>query len=212
MNIREEIAHLAQPIGNFKTHPKNVRQGDVGAISQSLNAHGQYRAIVVQKSTGYILAGNHTFLAAKSLGWQQIAATFVDCDDEQAIRILLVDNRANDLAMYDDRALADLLKELTATNSGLDGSLFTGDDLDDLLFRLEGTLGEAYVGNSITENKADYEQRDTRTLLFPLSVADYTDMAIKLKALREEYGEDDNSELLKRIINAAYEQLPTDGQ
>ena len=207
MNIREEIAHLAQPITQFKTHPKNVRQGDVGAISQSLTAHGQYRPIVVQKSTGHILAGNHTYLAAKSLGWEQVAATFVDCDDEQAIKILLVDNRANDLAMYDDRALADLLKDLVATDAGLDGSLFTGDDLDDLLFRLEGTLGEAYVGKSLSELKEGYDNRDTRTMLFPLTVGDYTDMAAKLKALRDEYGEDDNSALLKRLVNAAYEDI-----
>ena len=207
MNIREEIAHLAQPIKQFTTHPKNVRQGDVGAITQSLQSHGQYRPIVVQKSTGHILAGNHTYLAAKSLGWEQVAATFVDCDDEQAIKILLVDNRANDLAMYDDRALADVLKDLAASETGLDGSLFTGDDLDDLLFRLEGTLGEAYVGGSLGELKADYEQRDTRTMLFPLTLAEYTDMAAKLKALREEYGEDDNSALLKRLVDAAYEDI-----
>jgi len=206
MNIREEIKHLAEPLKDFKTHPKNVRQGDVGAITQSLEAHGQYRPIVVQRSTGHILAGNHTFLAAKALKWEKIAATFVDCDDEQAIKILLVDNRANDLAMYDDRALADVLKELSS-GAGLDGSLFTGDDLDDLLFRLEGTLGEAYIANSLSELKEDYDAADTRTLLFPLTVADYTDMANKLKALREEYGEDSNSELLKRIITAAYEDI-----
>lgn len=207
MNIREEIAHLAQPITDFITHPKNVRQGDVGAITQSLEAHGQYRPIVVQRSTGHILAGNHTYLAAKSLGWEQIAATFVDCDEEQAIKILLVDNRANDLAMYDDRKLADLLKDLAATSAGLDGSLFSGDDLDDLLFRLEGTLGEAYIANSLAELKEDYDAADTRTMLFPLTVAEYADMANKLKALREEYGEDSNSEILKRIINAAYEDI-----
>lgn len=207
MNIREEIAHLAQPITDFITHPKNVRQGDVGAITQSLEAHGQYRPIVVQRSTGHILAGNHTYLAAKSLGWEQIAATFVDCNEEQAIKILLVDNRANDLAMYDDRKLADLLKDLAATSAGLDGSLFSGDDLDDLLFRLEGTLGEAYIANSLAELKEDYDAADTRTMLFPLTVAEYADMANKLKALREEYGEDSNSEILKRIINAAYEDI-----
>lgn len=208
MNIRPEISHLNQPLENFTTHPRNVRQGDVGAITQSLKAHGQYRPIVVQQSTGHILAGNHTYLAARALGWKEIAATFVDCDDEQALKILLVDNRANDLAMYDDRALADVLKELSAT-VGLDGSLFTGDDLDDLLFRLEGTLGEAYAARSLAEMKDEYEAADTRTLLFPFSVADYSELSNQLKALREEYGEDTNSAVLKRIINAAYEPIRT---
>jgi len=131
-NIRTEIVRLAQPIANVTPHPRNVRQGDVGAIVTSLEAHGQYRPIVVQKETGHILAGNHTFQAATALGWDKIAATYVDCDDEQALRILLADNRANDLASYDDNALAELLTEL-AEGTGLEGTLFEPEDLQTLL-------------------------------------------------------------------------------
>lgn len=120
-------------IGQVRPHPKNVRQGDIGAISESLKAHGQYRAIVVQRSTGHILAGNHTWKAAKALGWKEISAHFIDCDDDAAMRILLADNRANDLATYDDAALAAVLAELNATDLGLAGTLFDGDALDDLI-------------------------------------------------------------------------------
>jgi len=123
MQIRESLLSLAQPISQFRVHPKNVRQGDIGAIAESLKAHGQYRPIVVQRSTNQILAGNHTFQAAKSLGWNEIAATYVDCDDDQAVRILLADNRTNDLASYDDSALIDLLKELSASDTGLEKTL-----------------------------------------------------------------------------------------
>jgi len=133
MNIRPEISDLSTPIETLTTHPRNIRQGDIGAICQSLAAHGQYRPIVVQRSTGHILAGNHTYQAARSLGWSHIAATYVECDDEQALRILLVDNRANDLATYDDTALSELLQELAATDLGLDGTLFDGDALDTLI-------------------------------------------------------------------------------
>jgi len=131
-NIRQEIAKLAQPLANLTPHPRNVRQGDVGAIVTSLEAHGQYRPIVVQKETGHILAGNHTYQAAKALGWDKIAVTYVDCDDEQALRILLADNRANDLASYDDAALVELLTEL-AEGTGLHGTLFEPEDLQNLL-------------------------------------------------------------------------------
>lgn len=124
-------------IDDIKPHPKNVRHGDVGAISESLRAHGQYRAIVVQRSTGHILAGNHTWKAAKALGWKQISVHYLDCDDDKAMRILLADNRANDLASYDDTALAELLKELSATDLGLEATLYDGDALDELLFDLE---------------------------------------------------------------------------
>jgi hypothetical protein len=131
--IRKEIEHLAINIDELHTHPSNVRQGDVGAISQSLQAHGQYRSIVYQQSSKRILAGNHTWKAAKALGWTHIAATPVICDDEQALRILLADNRTSDLADYDDAGLAELLEELAETTNGLEGTLFDGDSLDQLL-------------------------------------------------------------------------------
>jgi DNA modification methylase len=137
-NIRAELKTLAKPIGDFRTHERNVRQGDIGAICTSLEAHGQYRPIVVHKETNRILAGNHTFLAAQSLGWDKIAVTFVDCDEEQALRILLADNRANDLATYDDAALTAILQELAITDIGLLGTLYDGDDLDALINDLGG--------------------------------------------------------------------------
>lgn len=207
MNIRSELNDLAQPIDNFHTHPRNVRQGDVGAIAESLKAHGQYRPIVVHRSTGNIIAGNHTWLAAKSLGWTQIAATFYDGDDDGAMRVLLADNKANDLALYDDRALADLLTELAHTDRHLNGSLFSGDDLDDLLFRLEGTVGSAISNPSIAENADNYFAQDTRTLMFPYSTDDYVTITKQLNELRKAAGDETNSAVVKRLIAEAYAAL-----
>ena len=135
-NITKELVKLAKPIDSVQPHPRNVRQGDVGAIATSLNLNGQYRPIVVHKSTNNILAGNHTYKAAVSLDWTHIAITYVDCTDEQALKILLADNKANDLASYDDSALADLLKDLVG-GPGLDGTLYELSDLDDLIAMLE---------------------------------------------------------------------------
>ena len=64
----ESMKSLLVDIDLLTPHPRNVRQGDVGAICESLKAHGQYRAIVFQKSSNQIIAGNHTWKAAKSLG------------------------------------------------------------------------------------------------------------------------------------------------
>lgn len=139
MTVENIIAkrHKTVPVGELQLHPRNVRQGDVGAISESLDAHGQYRPVVVQESTGYILAGNHTYKAALANGWERIAATFIDVDDAEALRIMLVDNRTNDLATYDEHALSELLVELNL-NGGLGGSGYDGDDLDELLASVNG--------------------------------------------------------------------------
>jgi site-specific DNA-methyltransferase (adenine-specific) len=145
--IRTELANLAVAMTDIQPHPNNVRQGDVGAITESLKLHGQYRPIVVQRSTGYILAGNHTYKAAKALKWKQIAATYVDCDDDQATRILLMDNRANDLAAYDDGALAEMLKQLMETEQQLAGTGFDPDDLQQILDDLGATELPTVLGD-----------------------------------------------------------------
>ena len=131
------MQHTTVAIDSIEPHPLNVRQGDVGLITNSLKEHGQYRPIVVQTSTNRILAGNHTYKAAKALKWKQIEATFIDCDDDQALRILLMDNRANDVASYDDHALVSMLKEMMETELKLDGTGFDPSDLDDLIRDLE---------------------------------------------------------------------------
>jgi ParB-like chromosome segregation protein Spo0J len=116
---KRQILYMTVDIDSVLPHEKNVRQGDIGAISESLQAHGQYRPIVVDKRTNKILAGNHTWKAAKSLGWQEIKIGFVETkDDDEALRILLADNKANDLASYNDGDLVDLLKELSASDIG----------------------------------------------------------------------------------------------
>lgn len=100
------------PVGSLKPYDKNPRKGNVRAIAESLSTNKQYRPIVVQKKTKKILAGNHTWQAAKALGWTKIAVVFVDVSDEEAKRIVLADNRTTDLAGYDDKVLAELLKSL----------------------------------------------------------------------------------------------------
>jgi hypothetical protein len=121
------------PIDSVIPHPANPNRGDVAAIAQSLTVNTQYRPIVVQDSTGHIIAGNHTWLAAQSLGWPDIAAIRVDVDDDTAARILAVDNRAAQLAHYDDAALLELLRQIAATEAGLDGSGWANEDLNALL-------------------------------------------------------------------------------
>ena len=146
--IHETLEKLQVPIEGLKPYHRNPRQGDVGAIMQSLEHHGQYRPIVVNARTQEVLAGNHTLAAARELGWTQIAATSVDVDDDQAARIVLVDNRANDLATYDADALTTLLAELADTEQGFNGTGFDGDDLDDLLSQLEGASSDDGGGDT----------------------------------------------------------------
>lgn len=134
-------------VSALKPYGKNPRKGNVRAIAESLATNKQYRPIVVQKSTKQILAGNHTWQAAQTLGWKQIAVVFVDVDDDQAKKIVLADNRTNDLAEYDDKVLGELLSSLgTITGTGYSESDMEAimssfsqsmDDIDDVGLDME---------------------------------------------------------------------------
>lgn len=130
------VETITVPIGQLKPHRKNPRRGDVELIKESLRAHGQYRAIVARKATNEVLAGNHTLRAARELGWETILVHLVDVTPEQAKRILLVDNRANDQAGYDNDALAELLASLPS----LDATGWTQSSYDALVSRVAGKL------------------------------------------------------------------------
>lgn len=127
------------PVTELHPHPANPRQGDVGAIVQSIQTNGWYGVIVAQASTRYVLAGNHRLQAAKHLKMPTVPVHWVDVDDAAAQRILLADNRANDLASYDDHALATLLASVMEDAGTLDGTLYDGDDLDNLVRTLTHT-------------------------------------------------------------------------
>jgi hypothetical protein len=100
------------PTGDLKPHPKNPRKGNVGVIAESIRANGFYGAVVAQKSTGHILAGNHRWRAAQEAGMPDVPVLWVDVDDERALRILLADNRTSDVATNDPAVLAELLAGL----------------------------------------------------------------------------------------------------
>lgn len=128
-------------INELTPHPTNPNQGDVGAIHTSIEANGFYGAIVVQKSTGYVLSGNHRLIAAQQAGATSLPVIEVDVDDATALRILLADNRIAALASNDATALTELLQAIAATDTGLIGTGYDGDDLDALLGDLNAPPG-----------------------------------------------------------------------
>jgi len=134
-NIAVDLKDTAVPINDIHSHPHNPRKGDISGIADSLRVNGQYSPVVVDARNGNILAGNHTWRAAKSLGWDEIAAVHVDVNDDQAKRILLADNRTSDLATYDRPNLISLIESL---KPDLDGSGWNDRDLDRLYLLEEG--------------------------------------------------------------------------
>ena len=110
--IADDLIPLATPIENLKSWEKNPRKGNVDAVARSLARFGQRKPIIVNRGTGEVIAGNHTFAAAKQLGWKQIAVVWVDDDEQTATAFALADNRTQDLGSYDEDLLEDLINSI----------------------------------------------------------------------------------------------------
>lgn len=134
MGLKKEYKTV--PLAEVRTYPGNARRGNLDVIQGSLRELDQYKDILVQKSTGYILAGNNTYLAAHAEGRDSIDIAIIDVDDKVAHKIVLIDNKANDDATYDKDALAKLLESL---GGDFTGTGFEQPDLDKLLDSLATT-------------------------------------------------------------------------
>lgn len=149
-------------IAKVRPHPRNRRQGDIGEIAGMIAETGFHGAVIVQRKrrVDTCCAGWHRMKALESIAaegythedgthetYEQIAARVsmppigkvpaepLRITDEIALKKVLQDNRANDLAGYDEASLAEDLRALAEFDpeAGLRGTGFDGDDLDDML-------------------------------------------------------------------------------
>ena len=119
-------AHLEVRVVRLDTltpDPHNVRlhpEKNVKAIVDSLAAFGQQKPVIVD-AHGTILAGNGAYLAAKRLGWEWLTVQVSQLTPDQARAYALADNRTGELSLWDDAALAELLRDLSARELPLPG-------------------------------------------------------------------------------------------
>lgn len=140
-NIAQDLQVLAVPVENLTPLDENPRRGDVEAVAKSYNRFGQRKPIVARrtkatkngKPTGMVIAGNHQLLAAKSLGWTEIAVVFTDDDAKTAKAFALADNRTHDLGDYDNVMLADILEDLKTDLDLFDATGYSPKSLKEIL-------------------------------------------------------------------------------
>lgn len=217
---------------------RNPNLGNVPLIVSSLRAHGQYKPITVNKGThtgrpNEVLAGNHTLIAMRNLqaeepdnpAWRTIDAYVIDVDDDEAARIVLVDNKtAEDGFGYDEEQLAALLGWLAETPAGLEGTAFTADEYGDVLARLEEALPSALdpagfgddndparprigedgliASKDIGEQVETYEASATRLVVLTVPIPQFVWMQDVLTRYRDEHSLDSNTAAVLRLLEA----------
>lgn len=195
------------PLGNLTPFPGNARRGDVDAIAESIERNGQYRSLIVRRVPAgslVVLAGNHTMAALTKLGREAARCELIDCDDDTARRVNLVDNRLPDAGGYEDEALAALLGAL----DDFTGTGYVPDDLDDLLARIgdipemveqptDARYAETPEEAEARREKIDsYEPRQTPQggtaveLIAVMPVPDHQEATALIRSIRDRDGQD----------------------
>lgn len=116
------------PTESLQQHPDNANSSDMNALEESIEVNGFYSPIIVQRSTGYILAGNHRWLALLRKHAPEVPVIYLDVDDNRARKIMLADNRTTRLGHDDEGLVYELLNEIGQDDGDITG---TGYDMDD---------------------------------------------------------------------------------
>jgi DNA modification methylase len=136
------------PLADLHPDPANVRLHDeknLGTIKASLARFQQVEPLVVQKSTGRLIAGHGRVAAMRELGWTEADIVEVDVDDTQAAAMAVTLNRSGELASWDLPALRKILDSLR-DEFPLEDLGFDQGDIDELLSGLnEGEIVEDEV-------------------------------------------------------------------
>lgn len=233
---------------DLEPFPGNARRGNIDLILDSLRANGQYKPITVRRKDDslVILTGNHTYFAllrheeedrAGCTDWElandrpcqlcitvdkddpTILAHLVECDDDTAARINVVDNRAADVADYDRQAQQAIL---AAFEGDLVGTGFTLDEADTLaaLFEAEEVVeytrpAVAEYNDNVEERQArvqsnegeeprtTYESRGVRDVFLAMPNADADELGRCIMALREHFGALTQGEIILRAARVA---------
>jgi DNA modification methylase len=120
------------PIDSLTFDPSNVRkhgEQNLSTIKASLNRFGQQKPIVVD-ANGVVRAGNGTLMAAKALGWKEIAVVRSTLAGSEATAYAIADNRTAELAEWDDDALKQTLAALQIEDEDL--AVATGFDAKEI--------------------------------------------------------------------------------
>ena len=102
-------------VADLKPHPKNPRkhgEAEMKALADSIDRFGFTCPIVIQKSTGLVLAGHARLEALRKRGDAEAPVIELDVNDQDATAYMIADNQLTILGAWDFPALEGLVEDL----------------------------------------------------------------------------------------------------
>ena len=132
------LSIVYRQIDELKPNPANPRhhsKKQIQQIAASIDAFGFNVSILIDRE-GNVVAGHGRLWACRELGWTEVPTLCLDhLSPEQARAFMIADNKLNENADWNDRLLAQQLKDLSVL--GLDFSLeITGFEMGEIDLRI----------------------------------------------------------------------------
>lgn len=148
------IAIVYRPLAELKVDPRNPRAHSpkqVRQIARSIEAFG-FNVPVLVDGQCKVIAGHGRVMACRLLGWSEVPTIFLEhLSDAQAAAFMIADNRLTENSAWNDRLLAEQLKDLAALN--LDFSLeLTGFEMGEIDLRIESLTPAGEVDEDPADN------------------------------------------------------------
>src|SRR5262249_49462919 len=142
------IAYL--PIDQLKPDPRNARQHSrkqIRQIARSIGTFGFNVPILIDRD-GTVIAGHGRFAAAKEVGWTKVPTIRLDhLSQAQRKAFMTAANRLAEVAVWDDRLLAEQLKALASVELSFDLETI-GFDMGEIDLRIESLEGRSNQGTA----------------------------------------------------------------
>lgn len=221
------------PLDGIVPNERNPQRGDIGAIMTAIAVDGWHGAVICERRRGKprIIAGEHrwrglvelnevgfTFPDGTHKSYAELVATkgllmpppgqipvqVLSVDELRAMRKLVADNQASKLAMTDDEAMAAILRSF-AEDDNLLGTLFDGDDLDELLRSLDAdfNMGNIADGRTPAERANEYLDSAIRSLILPLPKDDYESVVRELDEIGKARSLDSHTQIVVALVHDA---------
>ena len=117
---------------NCRVHtPRQIRQ-----IARSIKEFG-YNVPILIDTEGTIIAGYGRYEACREMGWTEVPTICIDhLNDDQKLAFMIADNRLTENSEWDDKMLAEQLRELSVHDIDFDLEV-TGFEIAEIDLRIE---------------------------------------------------------------------------
>ena len=135
-----ELPQQIMDLMDLKEHPQNPNKhpdSQIEKLRHLIKTHGYYAvSITIQKSTNTIIKGHGVREALMAEGYDKALVSIKDCDNTEALAILVADNKIASDSIIDDISLQKAINELSEMDVPSLDFAFDADDLSELADRI----------------------------------------------------------------------------